>query len=99
MVRTGRIAEGRVGGSVGAPNSGPLGNPNPGQQQHPMGTGVMLGGEVGPADDLLKVVMTNSEGHGIQVWLSTEEGALPALMFRSSTSSRRRLTVTIPAKN
>ena len=76
VVRTGRIAEGRVGGSVGAPNSGPLGNPNPGQQQHPMGTGVMLGGEVGPADDLLKVVMTNSEGHGTQVWLRTEEGGL-----------------------
>lgn len=76
VVRTGRIVEGQVGGSVGGPNSGPLGNPNPGQQQHPMGTGVMLGGEVGPADDLLKVVMTNSEGHGTQVWLRTEERGL-----------------------
>jgi hypothetical protein len=76
IVRTGRIAEGQVGGSVGAPNSGPMGNPNPGQQQHPMGTGVMVGGEVGPADDLLKVVMTNSESRGIQVWMRTEEGGL-----------------------
>jgi hypothetical protein len=76
VVRTGRIAEAKVGGSVGTPNSGPLGNPNPGQQQHPTGTGVMLGGEAGPPDDLLKVVMTNSEGPGNQVWLRTEEDGL-----------------------
>jgi hypothetical protein len=74
VVRTGRIAEGKVGGSVGAPNSGPLGNPYPGQQQHPMGTGVMLGGEVGPADDLLKVVMTNGVGHGITGVVSNRRG-------------------------
>jgi hypothetical protein len=76
VVRTGRIAEGKVGGSVGAPNSGPLGNPNPGQQQHPTGTGVMFGGEAGFPDDLLKVVMTSREGPGTQVWLRTEEGGL-----------------------
>ena len=76
VVRTGRIAEGKVGGSVGSPNSGPLGNPNSGQQQHPIGSGVMLGSEVGPADDLLKVVMNNSQRHGIQVWLRSGEGGL-----------------------
>jgi hypothetical protein len=76
VVRTGRIAEGKVSGSVGAPNSGPLGNPNPGQQQRPMGTGVMLGGEVGSPDDLLKVFMANSEGRGIEVWFRTEDVGL-----------------------
>jgi hypothetical protein len=66
---------GRQGrGSVGAPNSGPLGNPNPGQQQHPMGTGVMLGGEVGPADDFAQGCHDQQRGAGTQVWLRTEEG-------------------------
>ncbi len=76
VVRTGRIAEGKIGGSVGAPNSGPVGNPNPAQQQHPMGTDVMFGGDVGSPDDLLKVVMTNSEGRGIEVWFRTEDAGL-----------------------
>jgi hypothetical protein len=75
VVRTGRIAEGKIGGTVGAPNSGPVGNPSPGQQR-PIGTGVVFGGEVGPADDLLKVVMTNSQGRDIQVWLRTAEDGL-----------------------
>ena len=79
VVRTGRQAEGKIGGTVSGPNSGPRGNPgqgNPGQQPNPAGTGVMFGGEVGPADDLLKVVMANSEGRGTQVWLRSEDGGL-----------------------
>jgi hypothetical protein len=76
VVRTGRVAEGKASGKVGSPNSGPVGNPNPGQQQHPIGTGVMLGAEVGPPDDLLKVVLANSEGRGTQVWLRSEDGGL-----------------------
>jgi hypothetical protein len=74
VVRTGREAEGNIGGTVSGPNSGPLGNP--GQQQHPGGRGVLFGGEVGPADDLLKVVMGNDANRGIQVWLRSEDGGL-----------------------
>ncbi|HUV68796.1 MAG TPA: hypothetical protein VMW15_03985 [Terracidiphilus sp.] len=76
VVRTGRLADAKVGGSVGTPNAGPMGNPNAGPQQHPMGTGVMYGGDVGPPDDMLKVVSTNSDGNGMQVWLRSEEGGL-----------------------
>lgn len=75
VVRTGRIAEGKVGGSVSGPVSGPVGNP--GQQQHPMGTGVMLGSEVGPLDDLLKVCMASTDARlGTQVWMRTENSGL-----------------------
>lgn len=92
VVRTGRLADAKVGGGVGTPNAGPMGNPNAGQmgnsnsgpmgnpnagpQQRPMGTGVMYGGDVGPPDDMLKVVSTNTEGNGMQVWLRSEEGGL-----------------------
>jgi hypothetical protein len=76
VVRTGRIAEGKAGGRVGPPNSGPMGNPNPGQAPYPAGPGVMLGAEGGPPDDLLEVVLPNSDGQGTQVWFRTEPEGL-----------------------
>ncbi len=76
VVRTGRVGEGKIRGSVGYPGTGPPGYPNTGPQQDPMGTGVMLGGGVGPPNDLLKVVVGNDPEHGIQVWLRSEKDGL-----------------------
>jgi len=73
VVRTGRRAEAEVGGTVGRPNSGPLGHPT---QPTGAGGGAIFGGEVGPADDLLKVIMPTSGGRGTQVWFRTEDGGL-----------------------
>lgn len=71
VVRTGRTAEGKLGGAVG--NPGPIANPS----QHPIGTGVIVGSEIGPPDDLLKVYLANHESDsGIQVWLRSEDGGL-----------------------
>jgi hypothetical protein len=74
VVRTGRRAEGELDGTVGTPNSGPLGHPASGQPG--ASGGAVFGGEVGPADDLLKVLMPTSEGRGTQVWFRTEDGGL-----------------------
>src|SRR5579863_6096977 len=76
VVRAGRLAEGNVGGRVGPQNSRPIGASDPGQQQRPMGPGVMLGGEIGPPYDLLKVILTNSQGPGTEVWFRSEESGL-----------------------
>jgi hypothetical protein len=83
VVRTGRVAEGKTGVSVGNPGSVPPHNPNSGQQQHPvgtapdpMGTEVMLGGAVGPPNDLLQVFRGNNRESGTQVWLRTEKDGL-----------------------
>jgi hypothetical protein len=74
VVRSGRRVEGKIGGTISSPNSGPRDNPR--QPQDPTGTGVMVGGEIGPADDLLKVVMGNDPNRGTEVWLRSEEDGL-----------------------
>ena len=73
VVRTGRIADAKAGASVA---SGPVSNPNPGQQR-PIGTCVVLGAEVGPPDDLLKVCIANSDAEvGTQVWMRSADVGL-----------------------
>lgn len=84
VVRTGRVAESRVGGRVG--NTGTLSPNDPGARQRPggagdiegdtIGTEVMTGGGVGPPDDLLKVVMGNDARRGAQLWLRSEKDGL-----------------------
>jgi hypothetical protein len=76
VVRTGRVAEGRIRGSVSSPGTGPSGYPNTGPQPDPMGTGGMLGGGIGPPDDLLRVVVGNDPERGAQVWLRSEKNGL-----------------------
>ena len=83
VVPTGRAAEIRVGASAG--NTGTV-SPNPNQRPRPdetgnrsadeMGTAVMVGGGVGPPNDLLKVVMGNDAQHGAQLWLRSEKDGL-----------------------
>lgn len=84
VVRTGRVAEAKVGGRVG--NTGTVSPSDPNQRQRGDGTGdmsadnrgteVILGGAIGPPDDLLKVVMGNDPQRGAQLWLRSEKDGL-----------------------
>jgi hypothetical protein len=69
VVRVGHLAEGRAGVLVGqgAPQSG---GPGPSH-------GVVLGGEVGPPDDLLEVYQPNpNDPHGALLWQRTQADGL-----------------------
>jgi len=61
FVRKGRLADAKLGGTVGtsgAPGAGPYpGNPRQ------TGPGVTAGGDVGPPDDLLEIRMRNHDGN------------------------------------
>ena len=76
VVRKGRVAEANVGvqvssgpqGGPGRPTNGPL----PGN-----GVGTSVGGEVGPADDLLEVYLPNpTDAHGTLLWQHTRADGL-----------------------
>lgn len=86
VVRTGRVAEGKLGAGIGTRTPGPAANPNPGQQQPPMGPGVVVGAETGPPDDLLQVCQLNDGNRlGNPIWERTESDGLasPAVpLFR-----------------
>lgn len=87
IVRKGRLATGRLGGTVGTPG-GPAGGQFPGQprgggQNGPGGPvgmpGVGVGAEVGPPDDLLEVRMRNTDGTlSSPVWRRTQADGLDA---------------------
>jgi hypothetical protein len=74
-VRRGRAASAKVGGTVGTPGQ-------PGQRTGQprtggMGGGVMVGGEVGPPDDLLEVRMRNTESDlSSPIWLRSQPDGL-----------------------
>jgi hypothetical protein len=69
VVRKGRIAGGRVGGSVG------VGNPYPGQTTTTR-TG-MAEAEIGPPDDLLEVKVRNTDGSlSAPIWLRSQPDGL-----------------------
>lgn len=84
VVRTGRVADTRVGGRVG--NTGTVSPNDPGARPRHGGTGdiegdtigteVMAGGGVGPPDDMLKVVTGNDARRGAQLWLRSEKDGL-----------------------
>jgi hypothetical protein len=66
VVRTGRLAEARVGVQVGP---GGQGIPNRPANGPTAGNGVSGGGEVGPPDDLLEVYVPNpNDARGVLVW-------------------------------
>jgi hypothetical protein len=70
VVRKGRIASGRVGGSVG------VGAPYPGQPPTTRTAG-MGEAETGPPDDLLEVRMRNSDGSlSAPIWFRTQSEGL-----------------------
>ena len=69
VVRKGRLAEARVGVQVGSGRQtvprGPVNGPLP-------GSGVAVGGEAGPPDDLLEVYLPNpNDARGTLVWQHT----------------------------
>jgi len=78
-VRKGRLASGKVGGTVGTPGRAGQG-PFPGQPRTGgIGGGVMAGGEAGPPDDLLEVRMRNTGGEvGGPIWLRSQPDGLNA---------------------
>ncbi|UWZ86194.1 hypothetical protein [Occallatibacter riparius] len=70
VVRKGRVASGRVGGSVG------VGAPYPGQPPTTRTAG-MGEAEVGPPDDLLEVKMRNADGSlSAPIWIRTQSEGL-----------------------
>ena len=70
VVRKGRVASGRVGGTVG------VGTPYPGQPPTTRTAG-MGEGEVGPPDDLLEVKMRNADGSlSAPIWIRTQSEGL-----------------------
>ena len=70
VVRKGRIASGRVGGTVG------VGNPYPGQPPTTRTAG-MAEGETGPPDDLLEVKMRNTDGSlSAPIWIRSQPPGL-----------------------
>ncbi len=70
VVRKGRIASGRVGGTVG------VGNPYPGQPPTTRTAG-MAEGETGPPDDLLEVKMRNTDGSlSAPIWIRSQPQGL-----------------------
>jgi hypothetical protein len=78
-VRKGRIASGRLGGTVGSPG-GPgapgTASPFPGQPR-PTGPGTMAGAEAGPPEDLLEVKTRNPDGGtGTTVWERSQSDGL-----------------------
>lgn len=74
VVRTGRVAEAKLGGSVGVGDRNPMGAPG---QQRPIGTGVMLGAAAGPPDDLLRVCLPNgSRTLDSPIWTRSEKDGL-----------------------
>jgi hypothetical protein len=69
VVRKGRLAQTDVGVQAG---TGPLGAPGRPAGRPGLGTGVSVGGEVGPPDDLLEVYMPNpKEARGTLLWQRT----------------------------
>jgi|SRR5215472_5332503 len=70
IVRKGRVAGGKVGGGVG--NPGPVPQP-PGQRNPPF---VVVGGETGPADDLLEVRTVQDGKLASQIWFRTQPDGL-----------------------
>jgi hypothetical protein len=70
VVRKGRVASGRVGGTVG------VGSPYPGQPPTTRTAG-MAEAETGPPDDLLEVKMRNTDGSlSAPVWIRTQPQGL-----------------------
>jgi len=70
VVRKGRLASGRVGGTVG------VGQPYPGQPPTTRTAG-MAEAETGPPDDLLEVKMRNTDGSlSAPVWIRTQPQGL-----------------------
>ena len=77
VVRTGRAVEGKLGVDVGTQAPGPAGNSYPGQQQRPIGPGVMTGAEVGPPDDLLQVCqLSDGDRLSSPIWMRSEGDGL-----------------------
>jgi len=78
-VRKGRVASGKVGGTVGTPGGRGQG-PFPGQPRNGgLGAGGTLGGEAGPPDDLLEVRMRNTDGEpSAPIWLRSQPDGLNA---------------------
>jgi hypothetical protein len=71
VVRKGRIASGKLGGTVGVGTS-----PYPGQPRTTSGGG-MAGAETGPPDDLLEVKMRNGDGSlSGPIWIRTQPDGL-----------------------
>jgi hypothetical protein len=79
IVRKGRIASGRIGGTVGGgPGTAGQSSPFPGGQQRGS-TGIGVGGEVGPPDDYLEVKMQGPDGAtGATVWQRSQTDGLDA---------------------
>lgn len=73
IVRKGRVASARVGGSTGpGGNSGPMGSPFPGQGRTGSGPSTSIDTETGPADDLLDIHLMGTDGKlGAAVWTRT----------------------------
>jgi hypothetical protein len=70
VVRKGRVASGRVGGTVG------VGSPYPGQPPTTRTAG-MAEAETGPPDDLLEVRMRNTDGSlSMPIWMHTQPEGL-----------------------
>jgi len=77
VVRTGRLAEGKMGVGIGTRTPGPAANPYSGQQQPPAGPGVVMGSEVGPPDDLLQVCQLEEGSRlGNPIWERSESDGL-----------------------
>jgi hypothetical protein len=82
IVRKGRLATGKLGGTIGTPNPQPgqPGQPQlPGQQRFPNGPGGMAGAEAGPPDDLMEVWTMGPDGkRGARLWFRTQTDGLEA---------------------
>ena len=78
VVRKGRLASAKVGGSIGVGTPSPA--PAPGQRPAAgPGTGLDVGGEVGPPDDFLEVHMLNTDGSlGAIIWQRSFPNGLDA---------------------
>lgn len=85
-VRKGRVASGRLGGTVGTPGGpGPAGTPGtagesspfPGQRRSP-GVGTMAEGEAGPPDDFLEVRMQTGGAISNPIWERSQQDGLDA---------------------
>ncbi len=99
VVRKGRLAAATLGGQVSsAPQAGP-GRPAGGPMS---GSGVAVGGEVGPPDDFLEVYLPNpNEARGALLWQRTLPDGLnpPQLMLFKQLKDEIERTYPTPPPN
>ena len=77
VLRTGRTAEGKLGGGTGVGIPSPIPSSNPGGQPRTGPPGVMLGEEGGTPDDMLQVCTLNDGSRlSAPLWMRTQSDGL-----------------------